>query len=235
MRRIVSVFLLLSLAVLVRAQEPHKWKLGVEAGVVCSVLDADMSNLQGSSYKVRPGVVAGLGVEYNVYDNLAVGTGVSFIQRDYLFQKTRNGGRYTRYNNNLINIPLTIGYYLFHNPYTEKGFWAKVQGGVFYEYLAGLHTSGRYPVYVQAEISGDTPYMKYSSSYDFSSNDNHLRRSLWGAHGGVQVGYSFRRFDVLVSYAYHYGFSHIYQEKAHGAKTTRRNSSVITVGAAYKF
>ena len=218
------------------AQMDCKWKVEAEAGVSCSILDADVSNLIGSSYKVRPGFASGIGVEYNVYDRIAVGTGLRFIQRDYLFQKTGEEGRNTRYGNNFISVPLTMGYYLFHNPYQEKGFFVKVQAGVFYDYFVSMHTTGHYPVYVQeGAANNSTAYLKYSATYDFGTNDNHLRRSLWGAEGGVRAGYSLGRIDVFASYSYHYGFSHIYQEKSHSAKTTRRCSSVITVGAAYKF
>lgn len=218
------------------AQMEYKWKVEAEAGVSCSVLDVDVSNVLGSSYKVRPGFISGVGIEYNVFDRMAVATGLRFVQRNYLFQKTGEEGRNTRYGNNFLSVPLTVGYYLFHNPYREKGFFAKVQAGVFYDYFVSMHTTGYYPVYVQEGTGASSAaYVKYSTTYDFGANDNHLRRSLWGAEGGVRVGYSFQHIDLFASYNYHYGFSHIYQEKSHGAKTTRRCSSVITVGAACKF
>ncbi len=215
--------------------EPYRWKVEAEAGVSCSVLDTDVSGLAGVSYKVRPGVTAGVAAENNVVDNLAVGLGVRFVQRDYLYLNRSSDSWKTRYNNNFISIPLTVGYYLLHNPYQEKGLWLKPQVGVFYEYFVSMHTKGTYPVDLLDDYKGGGAYFEYKSTYDFSTNENHLRRSLFGGEVGIQAGYSFGRIDAFASYRFQYGFSHIYQEKSRGSKTARRNSSIITVGVSYKF
>ena len=64
-------------------QTSYRWKVEAEAGVSCSVLDTDVSGLSTTTYKVRPGVATGFGAEYLAVDNLAVGTGIRFVQRDY--------------------------------------------------------------------------------------------------------------------------------------------------------
>ncbi len=211
-----------------------KWKVGAEAGVSCSILDTDVSGLSKVSYKVRPGFTAAIGAEYNVVDNLAVAAGIHFIQRDYFYQNTGGYIGNIRHNNNFVGIPVTVGYYLLHNPYCEKGLWLKPQVGVFYEYFTFMKTKGTYPMSIMEGYKGDGSYIKYNSTYDFSTNENHLRRSLLGGELGIKVGYSFGRIDANVGYNFQYGFSHIYQEKSHTSKTARRNSSVITAGIAYK-
>ncbi len=213
----------------------YRWKVEAEAGVSCSVLDTDVSGMTGTSFKVRPGVTVGIAAEYNAVDNLAVSLGVQFVQRDYLYLNKGSDTWKTRYNNNFVSIPLTVGYYLLHNPYTEKGLWLKPQVGVFYDYFVSMHTHGTYPMNIMEGYSGEGTYLDHKSTYDFSTNENHLRRSLFGGEVGVQVGYSFGRVDVFAGYRFQYGFSHIYQEKSHGSKTARRNSSVITVGTSCKF
>ena len=112
-------------------QTSYRWKVEAEAGVSCSVLDTDVSGLSTTTYKVRPGVATGIGAEYLAVDNLAVGTGIRFVQRDYLYQNLGGDSWNTRYNNNFISIPLHVGYYLIHNPYHEKGLWIKPQVGVY--------------------------------------------------------------------------------------------------------
>ena len=67
-------------------QSSYRWKVEAEAGVSCSVLDTDVSGLSETYYKVRPGFTAAIGAEYNIVDQLAVGTGIRFVQRDYLYQ-----------------------------------------------------------------------------------------------------------------------------------------------------
>lgn len=113
----------------------YRWKVEAEAGVCCSVLDTDVSGLGTTSYMVRPGFTANIAAEYNIVDHLAVGTDIRFLQRDYMYQNQGGDSWHTRYNNNFISIPLTVGYYIFHNPYCEKGLWMKPQVGVYYEYL----------------------------------------------------------------------------------------------------
>lgn len=215
-------------------QTSYRWKVEAEAGVSCSVLDTDVSGLSTTTYKVRPGVETGIGAEYLAVDNLAVGTGIRFVQRDYLYQNLGGDSWNTRYNNNFISIPLNVGYYLIHNPYHEKGLWIKPQVGVYYEYFTSMHTKGIYPMNIMTGYQGDGTYIKYNTTYDFKKNENHLLRSLFGGEAGIKVGYSFGRIDGSIGYNFQYGFSHIYEEKARTSKTARRNSSVITAGIAYK-
>jgi len=213
----------------------YQWKVEASAGVCCSVLDTDVSGLAHTSYNVRPGFTAGVAAEYNIIENLAIGAGIHFVQRDYLYQNQGGDSWNTRYNNKFLSIPLTVGYYLLHNPYKEKGLWIKPQVGVFYDYFLSMHTKGTYPMNIMEGHKGDGSYIKYNTTYDFKKNENHLCRSLFGGEAGIQVGYSFGRIDASVGYQFQYGFSHIYQDKARTSKTARRNSSVITAGAAYKF
>ncbi len=216
-------------------QENYRWKVEAEAGVSCSVLDTDVSGLSKTTYKVRPGFTFGVAAEYNAVDNLAVGLGVSFVQRDYLYQNLGSDAWRTRYNNNFISIPLTVSYYLIHNPYKEKGLWLKPQVGVYYDYFLSMHTDGTYPMNIMEGYDGDGTYLDYKDTYDFSANENHLRRSLFGGEAGIKVGYSFGCIDAFAGYRYQYGFSHIYQDKSRNSKTSRRNSSIITVGVSCKF
>ena len=216
-------------------QSSYRWKVEAEAGVSCIVLDTDVSGLSETYYKVRPGFTAAIGAEYNIVDQLAVGTGIRFVQRDYLYQNLGSDSWNTRYNNNFISIPLHLSYYLLHNPYHEKGLWIKPQVGVYYEYFTSMHTKGMYPMNIMEGYKGDGSYIRYNTTYDFRKNENHLRRSLFGGEAGIKIGYSFGKIDASVGYQFQYGFSHIYQEKASTSKTARRNSSLITASAAYKF
>lgn len=213
----------------------YRWRVEAEAGVSCSVLDADVSGLGGTTYKVRPGLALGLVAECNVVDHLAVAAGIRFVQRNWLYQNLGSDAWNTRYANNFISIPLTVGYYLLHNPYKEKGLWLKPQVGVYYDYFTSMHTRGIYYMNLMEGYSGDGIYQVYKSTYDFHTNENHLRRSLFGCEAGLQVGYSFGRIDASVGYRFQYGLSHIYQDKSRTSKTARRNSSVITAAVAYKF
>lgn len=216
-------------------QDSHKWKVEAETGVSLSVLDTDVSGLSNTAYKVKPGFTIGVAAEYNAVDNLAVGIGLRFVQRNYLYQCLGIDAWETRYTNNFVSVPLTVGYYLLHNPYKEKGLWLKPQVGVYYEYFTSMHTKGTYPMNIMEGYGDDMIRIDYESTYDFSANENHLRRSLFGGEVGIQVGYSFGCIDAFASYRYQYGFTHIYKEKSRTSKTARRNSSIITVGASYKF
>ncbi len=216
-------------------QASNRWKVEAEVGASISTLDINVTGLPNTAYKVRGGVAFGVAAEYNVVDNLAVGLGVRFVQRNYLYENSGSNPWNTRYTNNFISVPLTVGYYLLHNPYREKGLWLKPQVGVYYEYFTSMRTKGTYIMDLMEGYNGAGVHIDYESKYDFGSNDNHLRRSLFGGEAGLQVGYSFGCIDAFATYRYQYGFTHIYQEKSRTSNTARRNSSVITIGAAYKF
>ena len=234
MKKHILIIILASLTSYCGAQDTYNWRASIDAGVSFTELDADVSKIQGSSYLVKPGITSSVNIEYNVYDNLVVGTGIRFTQRNYKFERTRAYAFHTNYTNNFVDIPFTVGYYLFHNPYKEKGFWTKVQTGIIFEYFTRMHTKGSYANKITPDE--DNPdYTDWENTYDFSSNDNHLRRSLWAAETGIQIGYSFGKIDVFIGYDYQYGLSHIYKEQWHGNSKERRNSSVVRIGAAYKF
>ena len=148
-------------------QSSYRWKVEAEAGVSCSVLDTDVSGLSETYYKVRPGFTAAIGAEYNIVDQLAVGAGIRFVQRDYLYQNLGGDSWNTRYNNNFISIPLHVGYYLLHNPYHEKGLWIKPQVGIYYEYFTSMHTKGMYPMNIMEGYKGNGSYIRYNTTYDF--------------------------------------------------------------------
>lgn len=216
------------------AQETYHWRASIDAGVSLTELNADVNKTQGSSYKVKTGIASGVNIEYNVFDNLVVASGIRYTQRNYKFERTRAYAFHTNYTNSFVDIPLTVGYYLFHNPYKEKGFWTKVQAGIIYEYFTRMHTKGSYADKISPDENNPT-YTDWESTYDFGNNDNHLRRSLWTAEVGIQAGYSFGKIDAFAGYDYQYGMSHIYKEQWYNNSKERRNSSVIRIGAAYKF
>ena len=211
-------------------------KISLDAGISNSVLKSDVSNLINTRYNIRAGAVSRVSLEYNFYKDFIVASGIGFVQKAYDYQKTDNvTGTRTTYRNNFINIPLHVGLYLFNNPHNERGVWLKIQGGVFYEYLAGMRRNGVYPVFSELQEDGRYELCHVSEKYDFDKNENHLKRGLFGLEGKVDFGYSFTRFDVFASYAYQYGLTDIYKAKTSANSKSRRVANMITLGVAYKF
>ena len=134
-------------------------------------------------------------------------TGVSFTQRNCLYQCFGGDAWETHYTNNFIGVPLTGEYYLLHIPFKENGLWLEPQVGVYYD----------------------------KSTYDFNVNESHLRRNLIGGEAGIRAGYSHSGFDTFIDYRYRRGLTPVYQEKSRTGTPAHRNSRTFSAGASYRF
>lgn len=236
MKQRALILVVLGMITFPLSAQAQNLKVSFDAGVSNSVLNSDVSNLINTRYNTRAGVVSRVNLEYNFYEDFIVVSGVGFVQKSYDYCKTDNvTGTRTTYRNNFINIPLYVGLYLFNNPHNERGVWLKIQGGVFYEYLAGMRRNGVYPVFSELQKDGRYELCHVSEKYDFDKNENHLKRGLFGLEGKAEFGYSFTKFDVFASYAYQYGLTDIYKAKTSANSKSRRVANMITLGVAYKF
>ncbi|MEG0890122.1 MAG: outer membrane beta-barrel protein [Bacteroides sp.] len=236
MKKQLVIFLLLGVVVSPSSVKAQKLKVGLDVGLSKSILSSDVSNLVNTRYDTKSGIATNVNLEYNFFGDFMVATGLGFIQKNYEYKKTDGiTGTYTLYNNNFIAIPLNVGWYIFNNPYKKRGVWVKVQGGVYYEYLTRVHRKGEYPIFAQLQEDGSYVKTQISETYDFKKNENNLNRNLFGIEGAVDVGYSFERIDVFASYTYQYGLTSIYKAKTSSHRKSRRSSSIISLGVAYKF
>lgn len=226
--------LLASCPAFMKAQK--KLKVGIDAGLSQSILDADLSNFIDTKYEVGNGFTTRLSVEYNVYKELVVGSGLSFVQKAYKYKRTNNSeGIQTSYRNNFIQIPLTVGAYLINNPHHSDGIWIKLSGGAYYEYLTSIHRKGSYLVFAELGMDDTFAVAKVSEKYDFKKNENNFRRGFFGLQASAEAGYSFGKYDVLAAYTYQHGLTDIYKSRSAGIKKSTRNSHFFTLGVAYKF
>lgn len=165
-----------------------------------------------------------------------VSTGVSFLQKNYKYERTGSrSGWYTEYNNNFLAFPLLVGGYILKNPHEDRGVWAKVAGGMYMEYWLSMKRNGQYPVFSELQVDGNFPYTKVSDTYDFKKNENGLDRFGYGFQGQAQLGYSFNKFDVYGAYQYQHGLSDINKANTDKNKKATIRSYMISVGISYKF
>lgn len=227
--------LLFLLSTCIFAQK-HHFNVGIDGGYTSSILHADLSNLVDSKYTTRPGFGVNLSGEYMVWKTFFVSTGIGLQQKNYQFERTGSRtGWYTRYTNNFLNIPLTVGAYILNNPYETTGVWLKVEGGMYSDYWLSMKRKGRYPVFGELQENGTFNYTEVQDTYDFDKNENQLNRWMYGLTGKAQVGYSFRKFNVYGSYSYQHGLSDINKDNEDKNQKATIRSYMISVGASYKF
>lgn len=230
----VTCLCLLPASITILAQ--NKFKIGIDAGYTYSALNANSSNLVDIKYSNRYGAGINLSGEYIIWKSLFVSTGISFLQKNYKYERTgAHSGWYTEYNNNFISFPLLIGSYILNNPYESKGVWIKLAGGMYTEYWLSLKREGQYPVFSGLKEDYTFPYVKVSDTYDFKKNENQFNRFSYGLQGQAQLGYSFGKFDVYGGYNYLYGLSDINNTNTDNTQKATYRSYMISIGAAYKF
>ncbi|UYW01106.1 porin family protein [Flavobacterium agricola] len=213
-----------------------KFKVGIDAGYTHTTLHADVSGLVDSKYTGRGGFGTNISAEMNVWKTLFVSSGVSFIQRNYKFERTNSRqGWYTKFDNEFLSVPVLVGGYLINNPYETDGIWLKVAGGVYGEYWLSQKRDGQYPVFSELQPDGSYNYTQVSEKYDFKKNENELERFAFGLQGQAQLGYALKTFDVYLGYNYLYGLTDSNKYRISGSKKTTRDSHMLTLGVGYKF
>ncbi|AQX84454.1 outer membrane beta-barrel protein [Elizabethkingia sp. HX WHF] len=214
----------------------NKFKIGLDAGYTYSVLNGNVSNLVDTKYSGRYGFGVNLSGEYMIWKSIFMSTGVSFLQKNYKYERTgTRSGQYTDYKNNFLSFPLLVGAYILNNPHESKGVWIKVAGGMYTEYWLNMKREGQYPVFGGLQPDGTFPYVKVSDTYDFKKNENQLNRFGYGLQGQAQLGYSFDKFDVYGAYNYQYGLSDISKTNTDKDQKATTRSYMISVGVSYKF
>jgi hypothetical protein len=214
----------------------NKVKLGLDAGYTYSSLNTNVSNLVDAKYKPRYGFGINFSAELSVWKSIFVSSGVSFLQKNYEYQRTgTREGWYTKYDNNFISAPLLIGAYILNDPKDSNGVWIKVAGGMYTEYWLSMKREGQYPIFTELQADGTFNYTKASDKYDFDKNENQLKRFGYGLQGQAQLGYAFDQFDIYAAYNYQYGLSDIKKYNISKDQKATRNSYMISAGVAYKF
>lgn len=214
----------------------NNFKVGLDAGYTYSVLGSNLSNLKDSRYRPGYGFGVNLSGEYMIWKSLFVSTGVSFLQKNYKFERTEsNYGWYTKYHNDFLAFPLLLGGYILKNPHENKGVWIKIAGGMYTEYWLKMKREGQYPVLNEIQLDGTFNYTQTSDTYDFKKNENQLDRFGYGLQGQVQLGYSLKKIDIQAAYNYQYGLSDINKANMDKNQKSTIRSYMISIGAAYKF
>ncbi|AQX13146.1 PorT family protein [Elizabethkingia meningoseptica] len=214
----------------------NRFKIGLDAGYTYSAMHANLSNLVDSKYTSRYGLGVNLSGEYMVWNMFFVSTGISFLQKNYEFERTGSReGWYTKFNNNYLSMPLMIGGYVLNNPHESKGVWIKLAGGMYTDYWLSMKRDGQYPVFSELQEDGTFKYKKISDTYDFKENMNGYNRWGYGLQGQAQIGYSFDKFDVYGAYNYQYGLSDISKVNKDDNKKMSTRSYMLSIGASYKF
>lgn len=212
-----------------------RFKVGIDAGYTNTSLSTNISNLIDSKYNSKGGFGINAAIEMNVYKSLFVSTGVSYLQRNYEFERTgSHAGWYSNYKNDFISIPLLVGGYLVNNPHVDNGIWVKVAAGIYGEYWAKSKVDGQYPVFPELGWDG-FPYTKVSETYDWKKNENQYHRASMGLQGQIQLGYSIDEIDVFLGYNYLYGLTDTNKYDTPGKKKVTRDTYMVSLGVAYKF
>lgn len=214
----------------------NKLKVGLDVGYTYNALNGNFSNLIDTKYAGRYGFGINLSGEYMIWKSLFVSTGISFLQKNYKYERIEShNGWYSDYTNNFISLPLMIGTYILNNPHQDKGVWIKAAGGIYSEYWMSRKYDGQYPVFSGLYPDGNVPYVKVSGKYDFKENENQLDRWGYGIQGQAQLGYSLKKLDIYAAYNYQYGLSDINMYNEDKNKKESFRSYMISLGLSYKF
>jgi hypothetical protein len=164
-------------------------KLGITAGYSNNILISDNS----LNERNRDGYIVGINYNY-LFNNLFLETNFTFISKNFRFQKFYNSEIYQQYDNNYLQLPVSLGFYFLK----AKKIKISISGGGFVSYWLQSHIKGVLPnVYNSIDSLNSngniTQYARlteYKVKYIFSDADN---RWGFGWNTGIGIHYLINR------------------------------------------
>lgn len=223
LKRTVFIFLILATSISIKSQD-KPYSLTVNGGV-----NLPSMRIKGANTDTKVGFVGGVGLEYNLPNNLFLQTGLSFsskkVTSSFKAQGDINGdgisGDYMQYEGKIgmtyLSLPIKLGYRIPINndarlnlsfgPYLSYGL-----GGETKEIAAGVNMTPE-------EVLGRA---YYTESINKTFADNMLKRLDMGLAIGVRGEYK----NFLLNVGYEYGLKNLSRSE----NSAYNDCFTITVG-----
>lgn len=232
MRRIFIV--LTFILGLIQINSQNKLKVGLDLGYTRTAMHANLSGLIDSRYQSHYGFGVNGSVEYLIWQSIFMSSGISYLQKNYRFERTGSfSGWYTNYNNSFLNVPLLVGGYILKTDKDERGVSLKVAAGAYGEYWLRMKRQGRYMSVGGIPVDGVWGYEDVSDVYDFKTNENQLTRWAFGLQAQVQFGYQYKDYGFFVAYNYQYGLTDINKSNDNKNLKMSPRMDMLSLGVTY--
>ncbi len=229
-------FLLIAIFTNTSLSAQSKFRVSLSGGWNNNDITYSASNRVNTEYEGERGNYFKAGVNFKVYKNISIQTGLMYVDKNYRFQRTgAREGVQTLYNAKYFNIPVMVGFQPLHNTLKNTKFNFDVFAGTYVGWWNTLDRESTVQVFAELNFDG-FPTKTISESYDFKANENQFNRVDFGLQAETRVGYNFyKNMNVFLEYSFMYGLSDNQKNQLRQTSKYYYTTSNYGIGISYNF
>ena len=203
--------------------------VGIEGGYTHNILNTSTGNRAFTSYNDRGGFLAGVPILLSFNQNLALGTGLRYIQKNYQYERDFLDGypMHSDYTNGFLQIPVfadisadIAALRLSFDLGAALGFWLHSnREGV----MRVMYDNPYDPDYVQMESFNE------SVAFD-NTRDNRFDAALFA---GIGVKFTIKSFTPFITAQFHYGLTDLQNNYMENQVPRYNNTITVQMGVLY--
>ena len=209
----------------------NKVRVSLSGGLNDNDITYKANNRINTEYQNEGGNYFKAGVNFKIYKNISIQTGLTYLNKNYRFKRTGFLSDITSlYETRYFNIPVMVGIQPLANVFKNTRFNFEILGGA---YVGWWDSLDRDSSTISTSSIGIT---KVSESYNFDTNENHFNRVDYGLQAETRLGYNFyKNLSIFVEYSFMYGLSD--NQKNHLRQTSKYyyTTSNYGLGLSYNF
>lgn len=235
--KIVTVLLGIIIGVNAYSQDVNAYsqkRIIVKGGINNNDITFNTAGRVKTEYIGQSGNFLSVGLEIQINSRFGLYGGVSFLNKNYRFQRTGSiyGGQYSNYKTRYINVPFLLTFKPLEYVLKDSKFGFSVMAGSYLGYWTSLNIDGYYKLFV--EQSDKLKY--YKGKYDFDKNENNYSRLDYGLQTGANLSYDIsKRVSILIDCTLLYGLSDNKKKTVRQASKYYYTTYNFGLGIAYKF
>ena len=217
----------------------NKVRVSLSGGLNDNDITYKANNRINTEYQNEGGNYFKAGVNFKIYKNISIQTGLTYLNKNYRFKRTGFLSDITSlYETRYFNIPVMVGIQPLANVLKNTKFNFDILGGVYVGWWNSLDRNSSTRIFSADgfNVDPEDTIVSISESYNFDTNENHFNRVDYGLQAETRLGYNFyKNLSIFVEYSFMYGLSD--NQKNHLRQTSKYyyTTSNYGLGLSYNF
>ncbi|WP_440880055.1 porin family protein [Tenacibaculum sp. C7A-26P2] len=217
----------------------NKVRVSLSGGLNDNDITYKASNRINTEYQNESGNYFKAGVNFKVYKNISIQTGLTYLNKNYRFRRTESlSSTTTLYETRYFNIPVMVGIQPLANVLKNTKFNFEILGGTYVGWWNSLDRDSSARIFAEYgdNVDLEDTVASISESYNFDTNENHFNRVDYGLQAETRLGYNFyKNLSFFVEYSFMYGLSDNQKNQLRQTSKYYYTTSNYGLGLSYNF